>query len=116
MENNESFFYVVCKNGYYSMIKFLFENRLLGNNVDIDLCREDGISFLFIVSCNGYEKIVWILLNNGVNKNKCNKDNESFLFLVILCGYDRIVKFLLDYNVDISLCMINFESFFYIVC
>lgn len=46
----------------------------MGNKVDVNLCREDGISFLCIVRYRGYDEIVKYLFSYGVD----DKVIESF--------------------------------------
>lgn len=44
MENNISFFFIVCKMGYDKIVELL-----LRNGVDIFLCMKDGYSLFYIV-------------------------------------------------------------------
>lgn len=43
-ENENFFFYVVCGNGYFNIVKLLLEN-----NVKVNLFIKDGFCFLLIV-------------------------------------------------------------------
>lgn len=46
-------FYRVCYLGNIDIV-----NDLLRNEVEVDLCVDDGLSFFFIVFLNGYKQIV----------------------------------------------------------
>lgn len=49
LKNEESFEYVICRNGYDSILEFLFKNRL-----DINLIRKNGEIFFYVVCEFGY--------------------------------------------------------------
>lgn len=57
-----SLFYVVCQEGYFSIVEFFLKYK-----VDVNLCKNNGLSFFSIVYENGYINIVEFLLKNGVN-------------------------------------------------
>lgn len=61
------------------------------NGVDINLCKNDGSSFFYIVCCNGYNSIVRYLFVNGVYIDLCNDNGISFFWIVCEYGYDNIV-------------------------
>lgn len=61
------------------------------NGVDINLCREDNISFFLIVCENGWDSILEFLLKSGVNVNLCLKSGFSFFCVVCNKGYEKIV-------------------------
>lgn len=51
--NGESFFIVVCWNGYYKIVEYLFDK-----GVEINICLEFGVSFFLIVCEKGYVNFV----------------------------------------------------------
>lgn len=59
--------------------------------MDVNLCKDIGVSFFYIVCLYGYDSIVKILLMNGVNINLCKNDGVSFVFIVCKERYCSIV-------------------------
>lgn len=53
LKDGISFFYIVLKNGYDSIVYIL-----LKIGIDINMCVGEGIIFLYIVCWNGYVSIV----------------------------------------------------------
>lgn len=56
----------MCFKGYNLILEML-----LDKGVDVNLCKEDSIIFLYIVCMYGYVEIVKLFLKNGVNYNLC---------------------------------------------
>ncbi|XP_069099881.1 protein phosphatase 1 regulatory inhibitor subunit 16B isoform X1 [Pleurodeles waltl] len=87
---------------------------LLKNNVDPDLCNEDGLTALHQVRPTGdrhtalqqccidnFEEVIKLLLNHGANVN--SKDNELWtpLHAAATCGHINLVKILIQYGADL---------------
>lgn len=58
--------YIVCELGYYIIVKYL-----VMKGVDLNLNKNEELSFFYIVFNKGYEKIVEFLLSIGINVNLC---------------------------------------------
>ncbi|XP_063438377.1 uncharacterized protein LOC134719301 [Mytilus trossulus] len=88
-----------CYDGYSDMVQWM-----LRNYVDVDQCRDDGVSGLFMASQKGHTDIVKLLLERNPDVNLCNKDGLSPLLLSSQNGHTDIVKLLLERNPDVNLC------------
>lgn len=74
---------------------------LLKNNVDPDLCNEDGLTALHQCCIDNFEEVIKLLLNHGANVN--SKDNELWtpLHAAATCGHINLVKILIQYGADL---------------
>uniref|UniRef100_A0A8D0GUZ2 Protein phosphatase 1 regulatory inhibitor subunit 16B n=1 Tax=Sphenodon punctatus TaxID=8508 RepID=A0A8D0GUZ2_SPHPU len=74
---------------------------LLKNNINPDLCNEDGLTALHQCCIDNYEEIVKLLLNHGANVNA--KDNELWtpLHAAATCGHINLVKILIQHGADL---------------
>lgn len=62
------------------------------NGVDINLCRNNGISFFYVLFENGFFNIVkYLLLYKDVKVDLCDEGGVSFFYYVCLNGYENIV-------------------------
>ncbi|XP_052678162.1 ankyrin repeat and KH domain-containing protein mask-like [Crassostrea angulata] len=89
---------------------------LLSNGADINLCREDGASPLYIACLKGHDRTVKLLLSNGADINLCEENGASPLYIACFNGYDSTVQLLLSNGADINLCQKNRASPLYIAC
>ncbi|XP_025071527.1 protein phosphatase 1 regulatory inhibitor subunit 16B isoform X2 [Alligator sinensis] len=73
---------------------------LLKNDINPDLCNEDGLTALHQCCIDNYEDVVKILLNHGANVNA--KDNELWtpLHAASTCGHINLVKILIQHGAD----------------
>ncbi|XP_063406706.1 ankyrin-1-like [Mytilus trossulus] len=88
-----------CYDGYTDMVQWM-----LHNDVDVDQCRDDRITGLFMASQQGHTDIVKLLLEKNPNIDLCNKDGCSPLYRASTEGHTDIVKLLLEKNPNIDLC------------
>ncbi|XP_034761188.2 protein phosphatase 1 regulatory inhibitor subunit 16B-like isoform X2 [Acipenser ruthenus] len=74
---------------------------LLRNNVDPNLCNDDGLTALHQCCIDNYEEIAKILLNRGANVNA--RDNELWtpLHAAATCGHASLVKVLIQQGADL---------------
>lgn len=57
--------------------------------MDVNLCREDGLSFFYIVCECGCYNIVWFLLSYDiVNVNLCDREGCNVFMYVCKYGYE----------------------------
>ncbi|VDI69484.1 Hypothetical predicted protein [Mytilus galloprovincialis] len=88
-----------CYDGYSDMIQWM-----LRNDVDVDQCRNDGVSGLMMASNQGHTDIVKLLLERNPDIHLCNNDGCSPLLQASQNGHTDIVKLLLERNPDVNLC------------
>eukprot|EP00105_Crassostrea_gigas_P034772 XP_019918920.1 PREDICTED: ankyrin-3-like isoform X2 [Crassostrea gigas] len=89
---------------------------LLSKGADINLCKENGASPLFIACENGYDSTVQLLLNEGADNSLCDANGASPFHIACQNGHDSTVQLLLSNGADINLCMENKASPLYIAC
>uniref|UniRef100_K1PQ97 Ankyrin-1 n=1 Tax=Magallana gigas TaxID=29159 RepID=K1PQ97_MAGGI len=89
---------------------------LLSSEADINLCKENGTSPLFIACQNGHDSTVQLLLSKGADINLCREDKASPFFIACQNGHDSTVQLLLSKGADINLCMEDGPSPLYIAC
>nr|XP_034330656.1 uncharacterized protein LOC105344498 isoform X23 [Crassostrea gigas]XP_034330657.1 uncharacterized protein LOC105344498 isoform X23 [Crassostrea gigas] len=77
---------------------------LLSNGADINLCKKDGTSPLFIACQNGHDSTVQLLLSNGADINLRNKNGATPLYIACQNGHNSTVHLLLSNGADINLC------------
>ncbi|XP_052085332.1 uncharacterized protein LOC127722974 isoform X11 [Mytilus californianus] len=88
-----------CYTGYTDMLQWM-----LHNDVDVDQCRDDGVTGLIMASQNGHTDIVKLLLERNPNVDLCDKNGCSPLLLASQNGHTDIVKLLLERNPNVDLC------------
>ncbi|XP_063438383.1 uncharacterized protein LOC134719306 [Mytilus trossulus] len=88
-----------CYYGYTDMVQWM-----LRNDVDVDQCRDDGVSGLLMASHNGHTDIVKLLLEKNPDVNLCDNNDCSPLLQASDGGHTDIVKLLLKRNPDVNLC------------
>ncbi|XP_076081117.1 uncharacterized protein LOC143052027 [Mytilus galloprovincialis] len=91
-----------CFAGYTDMVQWM-----LHNDVDVNQCRDNGVTGLYFASQNGHTEIVKLLLERNPNIYLCQKDGCSPLFIASQNGNTEIVKLLLELNPNIDLCNNN---------
>lgn len=80
---------------------------LLSNGADIDLCKENGASPLYIACQEGHDSTVQILLSNGADINKCTENGTSPLTIACQEGHESIVQTLVSGGANIDSSMKN---------
>lgn len=75
---------------------------LLRYGADIDLCKANGVSPLYIACQEGHDDIVQLFLSNGANINKCTQNGASPLFIACQEGHERIVDTLVRNGANIQ--------------
>ncbi|XP_076107833.1 uncharacterized protein LOC143076084 [Mytilus galloprovincialis] len=84
--------------GYGDMVKWLLENK-----VNVDHCRHDGVTALYMACQNGHNAIVQMLLDKNPNVNLYNEGGMTPLYIACKNGDLDIVRMLLKENVDVNL-------------
>ncbi|CAC5371631.1 unnamed protein product [Mytilus coruscus] len=90
---------LTCYDGYTDMVQWL-----LHNDVDVDQCRDDGVTGLFMASQEGHTDIVKLLLERNPNVDLCDIYDKSPLLTASYNGNTDIVKLLLERNPNVDLC------------
>ncbi|CAC5380610.1 unnamed protein product [Mytilus coruscus] len=88
-----------CYDGYTDMVQWL-----LHNDVDVDQCRDDGVTGLYMASQEGNTDIVKLLLERNPNVDLCDNDDCSPLYMASQNGHTDIVKLLLEKDPNVDLC------------
>ncbi|CAG2212558.1 unnamed protein product [Mytilus edulis] len=88
-----------CYYDYTDMVQWL-----LSNDVDVDQCRDDGASGLFMASQEGHTDIIKLLLERNPEVNLCAKNGCSPLLQASQNGHTDIVRLLLERKPDVNLC------------
>ena len=74
------------------------------NKFDVNLSIDNESTPLSIVSYNGNEQIVTLLLNAGANPNLADKDGVTPLCIASQEGHTKVVEILLKNKADLNLC------------
>ncbi|XP_071144069.1 ankyrin-1-like [Mytilus edulis] len=88
-----------CYDGYTDMVQWM-----LHNDVDVDQCRDDGVTGLYMASQEGHTDIVKLLLEKDPNVDLCNNGGWSPLNTASIKGHTEIVKLLLEKDANVDLC------------
>ncbi|XP_076084368.1 uncharacterized protein LOC143055110 [Mytilus galloprovincialis] len=88
-----------CYDDYTDMVQWM-----LHNDVDVDQCRDDGVTGLIMASMEGHYDIVKLLLERDANVDLCSKDGWSPLNSASNEGHTEIVKLLLKKDANVDLC------------
>ena len=95
---------VACREGAAECVRQLLTNDL----IDINLCKTNGRSPLWIASFHGHYEIVQMLMNHShkmrkmsmvhgqLDVNQCNSKGFTPLFVAAQNGHTKIVTMLLD--------------------
>ncbi|VDI05440.1 Hypothetical predicted protein [Mytilus galloprovincialis] len=86
------------------------------HGADVNQCRFDGVSPVFVSSQEGDTKAVKLLLDYKADVNKCDEDKVSSLFIACQKNHIDIVKMLLKHKADINKCNENGVSPLFIAC
>lgn len=89
---------------------------LLSNGADIDLCRDNGSSPLYIACQEGHDNTVKLLLHNGADVNFRRKDGTSPFYCACQKGHYNIVQTLLNNGANANLCKEDRTSPILIAC
>ncbi|XP_071138346.1 uncharacterized protein [Mytilus edulis] len=100
---------LTCFDGYTDMVQWI-----LHTDVDVDQCRDDGVSGLSMTSQNGHTEILKLLLERNPNIDLCPNNGCSPLYIASQNGNTEIVKLLLEKNPNIDICPNNGCSPLYI--
>ncbi|XP_071141713.1 uncharacterized protein [Mytilus edulis] len=90
---------LTCYDGYTDIVQWL-----LHNNVNVDQCRNNMVTGLYMASQNGHTDIVKLLLEKNPNVDLCDKNGFSPLNRASHNGHTDIVKLLLEKNPNVDLC------------
>lgn len=101
-----------CRHGKWSQsTKYSVSNRhhsiaqlLLSKGADINVCKKNGPSPLYMACLYGIENIVQLLLINRADINLCTMFRLSPLYIACRNEHEHIVKLLLSYGANINLC------------
>lgn len=77
---------------------------LLNKGADINLCKKNGASPLYIACIQGHNSIVQLLLRRGASINSYSQDGGSLLCKACHEGHHTAVKTLLSNGADVNLC------------
>ncbi|VDI08418.1 Hypothetical predicted protein [Mytilus galloprovincialis] len=83
---------------------------------DVNQCRSDGVSPVFVSSQEGDTKAVKLLLEYKADVNKCDEAKVSSLHIACQTNHIDIVKMLLKYKADVNKCDENEVSPLFIAC
>ncbi|VDH97050.1 Hypothetical predicted protein [Mytilus galloprovincialis] len=86
------------------------------HGADVNQCRFDGVSPVFVSSQEGDTKAVKLLLEYKADVNKCNKKEVSPLFIACQGDHVDIIKMLLEYKADVNKCKADEASPLFIAC
>ncbi|XP_052071232.1 uncharacterized protein LOC127709658 [Mytilus californianus] len=75
------------------------------HGVDVNQCRLDGVSPVFVSSQKGDIEAVKMLLENKADVNKCKDSDVSPLFMACQKNHIEIVQLLLEYKADVNICI-----------
>lgn len=91
-------------------------DQLLSHGADINLCKENGVSPLYIACEEGHDDIVQHFLRNGANINICTKNGASPLTIACDKGHERIVDTLVRNGADIQSSMEDGSNPLFLAC
>uniref|UniRef100_A0A8C5R0U5 Protein phosphatase 1 regulatory subunit 16A n=1 Tax=Leptobrachium leishanense TaxID=445787 RepID=A0A8C5R0U5_9ANUR len=74
---------------------------LLQNNVDPNLCNEDGLTTLHQCCIDNYEDLLRLLLSHGANINVTDNELWTPLHAAATCGHTNLVRILIQHGADL---------------
>ncbi|XP_078311118.1 uncharacterized protein LOC144617578 isoform X2 [Crassostrea virginica] len=89
---------------------------LIQKGADVNLCRKNGASPLFIACQNGHESTVQLLLNNSADVNLCEENGCSPLYITCQQRHESTAQLFLNNGADVNLCEEDGCSPLYIAC
>ncbi|XP_052083265.1 ankyrin-1-like isoform X2 [Mytilus californianus] len=109
--NSDTVLVQCCLKGDISLMQWCCDH-----GVDVNLCRHDGMTPLYLSSKEGNTQVVKLLLDNRATINKCINNKASPLFVACQKGYIETVQMLLDNQADINKCTNDEMSPLFIAC
>ncbi|XP_052074565.1 ankyrin repeat and KH domain-containing protein mask-1-like [Mytilus californianus] len=100
-----------CYLGFTDMVQWL-----LHNDVDVDQCRDDGVTGMYMACQEGETTIVNILLDNNPNLDLCDNEGVTALYWACYEGHTAIVKMIIEKNHKVNICNNNGRSPLYRAC
>ncbi|XP_071181368.1 uncharacterized protein [Mytilus edulis] len=85
-------------------------------NSNVNHCRKDGGSPLFMACQNRHTEVVQILINNKADISKCKDTGSSPLFMACQEGHTEVVQILINNKADINKCQDTGASPLLIAC
>ncbi|XP_076108738.1 uncharacterized protein LOC143076757 [Mytilus galloprovincialis] len=85
-------------------------------NSNVNHCRNDEVSPLFIACENGHTEVVQMLINNKADINKCRDTGVSPLLIACQNGHSEVIQMLINNKADINKCTDTAVSPLYIAC
>ncbi|XP_071178516.1 uncharacterized protein [Mytilus edulis] len=73
-------------------------------NSNVNHCRYDGVSPLFMACQEEHAEVVQMLINNKADINKCKDTGASPLFIACQNGHTEVVQMLINNKTDINKC------------
>ncbi|XP_052072896.1 ankyrin-3-like [Mytilus californianus] len=89
-----------CYDGDIYLVKWCLYHCI----TNVDQCRDDGASPLYIACQEGHIEVVQMLMNNKANINKCTDKGASPLFIACEKRRPKVVQMLINNNADINKC------------
>ncbi|VDH99804.1 Hypothetical predicted protein [Mytilus galloprovincialis] len=89
--------------GYIDLVTWCL-HHYIGN---VNHCRDDGVSPLFMACQEGHTEVVQMLITNNADINKCRDTGASPLFIACQNGHTEVVQMLITNNADINKCRDN---------
>ncbi|XP_071131090.1 uncharacterized protein [Mytilus edulis] len=111
---------IECKHNALLVCCFICDFSLIQwccyHGADVNQCRFDGVSPLFVSSQEGDTEAVKLLLEYKADVNKCDNDEVSPLFMACQKNHVEVVKMLLEYKADVNKCVEDDVSPLFMVC
>ncbi|XP_076108740.1 uncharacterized protein LOC143076759 [Mytilus galloprovincialis] len=85
-------------------------------NSNVNHCRKDGTSHLFMACQEEHTEVVQMLINNKADINKCRDTGVSPLFMACQNGHTEVVQMLINNKADINKCRDTGGSPLFVAC
>ncbi|XP_071122328.1 uncharacterized protein [Mytilus edulis] len=102
-ESNSTSLIECSYKGYIDLVTWCL-HHYIGN---VNHCRDDGVSPLFMACQEGHTEVVQMLITNNADINKCRDTGASPLFMACQTGHTEVVQMLITNNADINKCRDN---------